>query len=56
MWNLYSESAYANSLNIVNANKDYDNRKDFITLYDKKIVINPTTATLGTVKIGILIS
>lgn len=47
-WNYYSESTYANSVNIVNANKDWDNRKGFITLYDKKICINPTTTTLST--------
>jgi len=46
VWNLYSESTYANGVNIVNANKDYDNRKAFVTLYDKKVDFNVNDATM----------
>lgn len=41
IWNLYSESAYANSVNIVNGGKDYDNKSNFVTLYDQRRVFNP---------------
>lgn len=47
VWNLYAESAYANGVNIVNGNKDYDNRKAFVTLYDKKVDFNPSESTLS---------
>lgn len=50
IYNLYQESAFSNSLNVVNANKDYDNKSNFVTLYDKKVVMNPTTETLTTSK------
>lgn len=44
IWNLYSESTYANSLNVVNAGHDYDNRGNFVTLYDKTMCFNPDIA------------
>lgn len=47
VWNLYSESAYANSVNIVNAGVDYDNKKNFVTLYDEKRAFNPQQDTLA---------
>lgn len=40
IWNLYMESAYANGVNIVNGNRDWDNRKNFVTHYDQKRVFN----------------
>jgi len=47
VWNLYSESAYANSINVVNAGTDYDNKRNFVTLYDQKRVFNPQQSTLN---------
>jgi len=50
IWNLYAESTYANSVNVVNGNKDYDNRKGFTTIYDKKMTINPSDSAVATSK------
>jgi len=47
IWNLYQESAYANSINVVNGVLDYDNRSGFTTLYDVKRDLNPTNDTLA---------
>lgn len=50
IYNLYQESAFSNSLNVVNSNKDHDNKSNFVTLYDKTVCINPTTSDLTTSK------
>lgn len=42
--NLYMESAYDGTVNIVNAPHDFDNRHSFVTLYDKTMSINQETA------------
>lgn len=42
IWNLYMESTYANSVNIVNGVRDWDNRKNFVTHYDVKRTLNKT--------------
>jgi len=39
--NLYLSSAYMNSVSAVLADRDHDNAKSFVTLYDKTRVMNP---------------
>jgi hypothetical protein len=39
--NLYLSSAYMNSISAVLADRDHDNSKSFVTLYDKTRVMNP---------------
>lgn len=47
VWNFVMDSAYANSVNVVNSGKDYDNRGNFTIVYDQKRSFNPDVATLS---------
>ena len=47
IYNLFMESAYSNTVNIVNSNQDYDNRQNFHVLYDEKRTFNLDEATLS---------
>lgn len=41
--NLFQESAYTNTVNMVHAPFDWDNRGNFKVIYDKRFVMNPLT-------------
>lgn len=43
--NLFFDSSYTNTVNMVNAPYDYDNRKDFVVLFDKCYTLNPQTGS-----------
>lgn len=49
--NLYLESTNMNTVQAPNAFMDWDNHSSFVTLYDKKVAINPSTSDKGTKRV-----
>lgn len=49
--NLYLESTTMNTSQAPNAFMDWDNHGAFVTLFDKKIAVNPTTSDKGTKRV-----
>lgn len=48
--NLYLSSTYMNSVSAVLAERDYDNRKSFVTLFDEHRILNPTDTNASSTK------